>query len=179
MTRKPEAGDRVTVRYTFTLPETEPEGGFRLPPTLLSGVGTVVVQEAAATRDDAVGTVRRMRDTGVLVVKRVTPAGWGSLYTWTSLDATAGHRGAYADDEVCGHSDYIGMVPGYPTGRIALDADSEYWFELEPDSWSLGTTWRSSIGRAWDRHNNERMAFRRLTLSQIQTRYAAEVVTLP
>jgi hypothetical protein len=150
-----EPGDKVTVRYTFTLPETEPPDGFKLPPTPLSQVNTVVVRERdAATRDDKPGTVRRMRDTGVLVVKRRSP---DQIFTWCVLDVPQGKgRGAFTDAEVCGYSDYVGAVPGSEaetstnTVRVWLDKDNQYWFELEPERLTWGGS-TSNMDWAFDR----------------------------
>jgi hypothetical protein len=138
---RPEPGDKVTIRYTFTLPETEPADGFKLPPTPLDQVNTIIVRERdAATRDDKPGTVRRMRDSGVLVVKRETHSGW----PWVSLDATVITLGAYTDKEVCGNSDYVGAVPGSEADtrqvRVWVDSDSEqYWFEFAPGKLTWGS----------------------------------------
>lgn len=179
----PDPGDRVTVRYTFTLPETAPEDGFRLPPTLLSEVNTVVVREQdAATRDDPPGTVRRMRDTGELLVKRVTVPAFGEEFCWLSLDVTANRRGAYSDEEVCGHSDYVGVVPTYPAHtrafRVAIDSDGEYWFELEPFSWTLGSDKppTDSINEALERRRDEPTVFTNRSWYEICHAYNAKLV---
>lgn len=149
MTPKPGPGDRVTVRYTFILPETEPEGGFKLPPTPLEQVGIVEVQEAAAaTKDDPVGTVRRLRSTGQLVVKRDTEMR-PEVFNWLALSVGPAPRWRtqYSDSEVCGNSDYVGAVPGSEAAQVAVpaearvwkDREGDYWFELMPERLTLGS----------------------------------------
>lgn len=148
MTPKPGPGDRVTVRYTFILPETEPEDGFKLPPTPLEQVGIVEVQEAAAaTKDDPVGTVRRLRSTGQLVVKRELIG--LSVCTWVAVTTHTGRyvRSMFKDSEVCGNSDYVGAVPESDAARVAVpaearvwkDREGDYWFELMPERLTLGS----------------------------------------